>query len=143
MPSYLLDMCPRGHICTTTYVSSYYHICILLPRYLGPCCHRRRCPLTLHTAICVLILLCMCPHAIYVASYHYICILLPQVWTSIGPVHASRRSTICVSSYYYICILLPQVWQDPLPAPDPSTLIGALQIRELKRAVMQQVSRHT
>ncbi len=72
----LLHMCPH----TTTYVSSDYNICVLILQHM--CLHTTICVLILqymcpHTTICVLILLYMCPHtSIYVSSYYYICVLV-------------------------------------------------------------------
>ncbi len=72
-----------SHIRVSIYVSSYCYICVLILLCMCP-----------HTAICVssyyytfvLILLCMCPHTtIYVSAYYY----------------------KYVSSYYYICVLIP------------------------------------
>jgi hypothetical protein len=56
----------RSNAGTTIYVASYYYICVL-------------------------ILLCMCPHTtIYVSSYYYMC----------------PHTTTYVSSYYNICVLI-------------------------------------
>ena len=47
---------------------------------------------TVYYCICVLMLLCMCPHtSTCVASYYCVCVL---------------NTTLCVSSYYYVCVLL-------------------------------------
>jgi hypothetical protein len=69
-------MCPHS----TRHVSSFCYICVLI--ILCMCPHTAICVLT---ATCVLILLHMCPHpAAYVSSYCY----------------------LCVSSYCYICVLI-------------------------------------
>jgi hypothetical protein len=90
-------VCP--HI--TTHVSSYYYVCVcshtnISCYYVCVCPHTNACP---HAAMCVLVLLYMCPHtAIYVSSYCYICVLILLYMcphTTIYVLH--------VSSYYYIC----------------------------------------
>ena len=54
----LIYVCPY-----TMYVSSYYYVCVLILLYVSSCYY-----------ICVLILLYMCPHTTkYVSSYVYSC----------------------------------------------------------------------
>ncbi len=79
LTSSLLYMCPD----TTIYVSSYYHICVLILLCMCP-----------HATPCVCILLSMCPHTtIYVSSFYW--------W-------ADELTSIYVSSYCYVCVLILQ-----------------------------------
>ncbi len=81
-PKRNVGMLPRTLPYTTTYVSSYYCICVLILLYMCP-----------HTAICVLILL-------YVSS------VLPQQPQRNIAMLPLPYTTIYMSSYYCICVLI-------------------------------------
>jgi hypothetical protein len=87
-------MCVSSYYCTAIYMSSYYE------EAGAACAHRRvgrmasqRCH------ICVLVLLCMCPHtAMYVSLYCYIRVLLRLCMC---PHNAMYMSSNC-----YVCVLI-------------------------------------
>ena len=71
------------------------------------------CRRALHCYVCVLTLLCMCPHtAIYVSSYGYVCVLTLLYMSSYGYVcvlillYMCPHTAMYVSSHCYICVLI-------------------------------------
>ncbi len=96
MSAHLQKVCMCPH--TTTYVSSYYYVCVLVLLY-----------------ICVLVLLVsshyyMCPHTtIYVSSFYYICVLILLYMSSCY----SMCPHTTVSSYYMRPHTGEQVSRDP------------------------------
>ena len=92
---------------TSIYVSSYLHMCVLIPLYMCP--HTSMCR---HTSICVFIPLYMVSSYRHVSSY--LCVFIPYVYTcphtSIyvsSYLYMCPHTSICVSSFLYICVLIP------------------------------------
>ncbi len=78
------------YILYTFYVSSYYHICVLILL-----CMRR------HTT--------MCPQTtLYVSAYSYICYKCPDIYRSMSPSsYTFVLILLYVSSYSYTCYMCP------------------------------------
>jgi hypothetical protein len=84
-------------------VSSYCCVCVLI---LLCMCPHTAVYVSSYCCVCVLILLYMCPHtAVYVSSYYCVCVLILLCMCPHPAAYVSSSCCICVPSNCYVCAL--------------------------------------